>query len=79
MPPTLPIPSCPIALLPQHQSDPSIRIAQECCKPPVIARSHVSAPTVVNMERFMVSPRPSCPVSFSPAHESTPADEIAQL
>ena len=88
----MPLPSCPKALPPQHQTVPSARSAHEDCPPTVsaVASSIVLTVTGAVAQSTTVLPRrqdalcvgepsPSCPLSFVPQHWMLPLVRRAQV
>ena len=67
---TVPSPSCPTLLLPQHQSDPLVSVPQVWYMPAVTVFQAVPVPTRIGECRSVTVPSPSCPTMLFPQHQS---------
>ena len=82
-PPVEPVPSFPLAPLPQHLTESSSRMAQKCASPPVIALAVRPEPKLMAVvggasKSAVLPPFPSRPSARSPQHLTEPSSRRAQ-
>jgi hypothetical protein len=76
----VPLPSCPLPLLPQHLIPPLVLNAQEWISPTLIAVLPLERPTTsTGIVLFVVVALPNCPAQFNPQHLASPLAVNAQV
>src|SRR5690606_18343275 len=78
--PSVPLPSCPYWLRPQHVTVPALRRAHACDSPIATSTAPITPGTRAGTEcaRLSVAPVPRMPLPFEPQHETPPSPWIAQ-